>query len=407
LEEREAAVWDHYISPAGLLDLIWSTAPYLKRQLPAPDSKAEPIALARGPHGFLAILSAVARDPERKELLWYFALCLASHHATVATYVPSDVDSKIRGLLWRETKDPGALHGMAALSLRMHDWTLDGYSTRTVDCGQWGIVSGHDGEWLSVLAGAHGRFLALEDAEYAALTGEAIHAELVREACAFADLCSVPGREIDTMRLAMSITHNLGDLNQGMSFWTGPVQRSGSALRWQRLAQENVASYGGIFQYPAALYKEMLAAEGHRHYPLRAVKALRRSPELLLPLGPFLDDYGAMLATSPHLAANERSEVLEALVRGCKKVPNQLGYYRAIAGFQQAGSGIFDDAVRRMNSSAQKLLKEPDLRQKIAISKRSFESAYSKRVEKMRSQHGAALRASAAALRETGQFGLR
>jgi len=342
---------------------------------------------ATAPDGFLHILGAVREDPELRDegaLLRYFALCLAAHHSTVATYVPTDVDSKIRGLLWRETKDRDTLRAMFRLGLAMHGWTLNGYSLRTIDCGAQGIVSGHDGEWLSVMAGALGRFLALGDEEYSALAHAAIHAELVREARAFVDVCLAPGRELDTMRVAMSVIHNLGDLNQGISFWTGPSRHSASALQFERLAQENVTGYRGIFQFPGDLYKEMLASEGHRHYPLRAVKPLRKAAELMLPLGPFLDDFGARLATTRWLDGTERAEALEALIRGCKKVPGQSGYYRAITGFREASSRAFDDAVSRMPSSSQRLLKEPDMQKKLAVPRRSFESTYCKRVEQMR-----------------------
>ena len=345
------------------------------------------MALASEQNGFLHILGAVRADPEQRDesaLFRYFALCLAAHHSTVASYVPTDVDSKIRGLLWRETKDLTTLHAMFRLALAMHEWTLEGYSLRTIDCGVHGIVSGHDGEWLSVMAGALGRFLALGDAEYAELAHAAIHAELVREARAFVDVCLAPGRELDTMRVAMSVIHNLGDLNQGISFWSGPSRHSASAAQFERLAQENVAGYNGIFQFPGDLYKEMLASEGHRHYPLRAVKPLRTAAELMLPLGPFLDDYGARLATTRLLDGGEKAETLEALIRGCKKVPGQSGYYRAIAGFREASSRAFDDAVSRMPSSSQRLLKEPEMQKKLAVPRRSFESTYCKRVELMR-----------------------
>lgn len=398
MEETQPVVWDHYISPTGLLDLIWNTAPYLKERLPAPQPSADLEALAAPSDGFLHILSAVQANPALRHetpeaaLLWYFALCLASHHSTVATYVPTDVDTKIRGLLWRETKDLETLRAMHRLGVSMHGWTLDGYSLRTIRCGEHGIVSGHDGEWLSVMAGAHGRFLAMGDEEYAALSRQAIHDELLREARAFVEVCLTPGREIDTMRVAMSVIHNLGDLNQGISFWSGPAKKSESALQFERLAQENVSGYGGVFQWPGDLYKELLASEGHRHYPLRAVKPLRRAAELMLPLGPFLDEYGAALATTKHMDGAEKAEALEAMVRGCKKVPNQMGYYRAIAGFREASTRVFDDSVARMPSSSQKLLKEPDMRQKIAVPRRSFESTFCKRVEQMRKQHGAAMR---------------
>ncbi|MFN0105851.1 MAG: hypothetical protein ACKV2U_27660 [Bryobacteraceae bacterium] len=387
MEETQPVVWDRYISPTGLLDLIWNTAPFLRERLPAARPQATAAELAEPVDGFLHILSAVSANPEARRddsLLWYFALCLASHHGTVATYVPTDVDSKIRGLLWRETKDKETLRAMFRLGLAMHRWTLDGCSLRIVDCGPHGIVSGHDGEWLSVMAGALGRFQALGDDEYAAASHAAIHAELIREAHAFADVCLTPGRELDTMRMAMSVTHNLGDLNQGISFWSGPSRKSEGALQFER--------FGGIFHWPGDLYKELLASEGHRHYPLRAIKPLRRAAELMLPLGPFLDDYGARLATTSKLDAAEKAEALEAIVRGCKKVPNQMGYYRAIAGFRDASTRVFDDSVARMATSSQRLLKEPEMRQKIAVARRSFESAYCKRVEQMRKQHGTAMR---------------
>ncbi len=79
-----------------------------------------------------------------------------------------------------------------------------------------------------------------------------------------------------------------------------------------------------------------LSAEGHRHYPLRPVKALRRSPATLLPLCPFLDDWGAVVAK-----LEENDEVLAALVTGCQKLKGQQGYYRAIAGMYAASSRRF------------------------------------------------------------------
>ena len=53
----------------------------------------------------------------------------------------------------------------------------------------------------------------------------------------------------------------------------------------------------GRFDLAVRMYQDTgLSAEGHRHYPLRPVKALRRSPATLLPLCPFLDDWGAVAA---------------------------------------------------------------------------------------------------------------
>lgn len=61
-------------------------------------------ALSEGKDGWLKILrcpSLLPNDsPSPEERIDYFALCLASHFATCATYVPTDVDSKIRGHCW-------------------------------------------------------------------------------------------------------------------------------------------------------------------------------------------------------------------------------------------------------------------------------------------------------------------
>jgi hypothetical protein len=117
-----------------------------------------------------------------------------------------------------------------------------------------------------------------------------------------------------------------------------------------------------------------LSAEGHRHYPLRAVKVLRRSPATLLPLCPFLDEWGGVVAQ-----LEESHEVLAGLVSGCHKVQGQQGYYRAISGMRTASSGAFDRAAARMPNAAQRLLRGAELRKIIDVPRVSFESMMRKR----------------------------
>jgi hypothetical protein len=104
------------------------------------------------------------------------------------------------------------------------------------------------------------------------------------------------------------------------------------------------------------------------------VKALRRSPATLLPLCPFLDDWGAIVAK-----LEEIDEVLAALVIGCQKLKGQQGYYRAIAGMQAASPGAFDRAVARMPSATQRLLRSAEMRKLIDVPRVSFESMMRKR----------------------------
>lgn len=378
--------WDDWIAPEAILELVRNTAPFLP-QLPV---EATPLwELGTGPQGFLRILAAASAALQREanfedDILNYLAVCLASHHATVATFVPTDVDTKIRGLIWRKVRAHELLRPMVDLALAMGNWSLEGISTRATTHGDSGPVSGHNGEWLSVICAAHGRCLKLGDDEYAEKTGAAIDAELLREATVFAKALKTTGLELDTLRLAASLTHNLGDVDQAISFWTTEEMTAQSRVRFHRLAHENTKPYGGQFQLAAALYRDAMSAEGHRHYPLRHVKALRRSADLLLPLGPFLDDWGGVLATHPCLQLAERAEVLDEMIRGCRKIAGQQGYFRAIAGFQATAGRTFEQCMVHLPSATRKELRDSTFQKQIAVPKVSFESMMKKKVVNLR-----------------------
>jgi len=368
----ELSPWHDWIAPHTIVELARNTAPFLFRQdIDTPQPFLQPLWNATEP----------------ADLAGYFSLCVAAHHATVATFVPTDVDTKIRGLIWRRTRDREELHAMCEYAFGWADWDLRPVSRRYLGNGNKlsDTVSGHNGEWLSVIAGAHGRLLVLDDREYSEKTAAAIDAELAREASVFLASFRTPGSEVETMKLAASLTHNLGDLDQGISFWEGKAALfAESKQRFGRLAHENRAPYSGIFQIAARLYRDSLASEGHRHYPLRPIKCLRQSVDLLLPQGPFFDEWGGVIGTSPLLTTPDRVEILDALVKGCKKVPNQSGYFRAIVGFAEAAPRAFSDAADRMPGSSKKELREASFQKQIAISRQSFESSMKKRVQALR-----------------------
>ena len=357
--------WAQWISPETLLSQVRSTAPFLEPRLPAADP-SRLIELGRSPDGFLRILANwenILRpnlNPE-EQLQDYFAFCLACHHATVATFVPTDVDTKIRGVVWRESRDPDVLRPMLRLALASRAWTEDGISIRAIRG-----VSGHQGEQWSAIAGGLGRLLELGDTVSAEEAQTAVEAEIDREQAIFDEVAAERDAELDLLRLSMTLAHNRGDLTQGMGFWkhtrlTAPVREHLSERGRFALAVR-------VYQYTG------LSAEGHRHYPLRAVKVLRRSPATLLPLCPFLDEWGGVIAQ-----LEESHEVLAALVGGCQKVQGQQGYYRAIAGMRTASSGDFERASARMPNTAQRLLRGAELRKLIDVPRVSFESMMRKR----------------------------
>jgi hypothetical protein len=311
----------------------------------------------------------------------YFALCLAAHFASVASYVPTDVDAKIRHALWFEDQPDEERARKCELALFLGDWDVRGVSARILDVAGIGPVSGHDGERLSVLCGAMLGLLHRGDAAGATRFEAAIDAELDREARAFASVEGEAGREIDLLRLAWILTHNAGDVMQ--AFAPERARRVGERekARFADLARERFDRYGGAFGRAAALYRGILAPEGHRNYPLRATKLLRAHPDLLLPLGPCLDDWGARLAKWPAWTLAQRAEVVAAIVEGCRKVPGQESYVRALAGFDAAHAGGLEsrELAAYLPGAARRGLADPELRRKVAVPRASFERSLAKR----------------------------
>lgn len=363
----------NYISPATIVEQVRNTAPFLNvariddgRRLI--ECREYLDILARG-----EALAEATLDPDAT-IEDYFALCLAAHHATVATFVPTDVDTKIRGLLWRDIRSPASLERMFRFARNAMTWSIEGISTRATALAGVGPVSGHNGEQLSVLAAALGSFLHVNAASLAEEAAAAIDAELQREATEFQHALHTRGCELDALRLASSLTHNAGDLDQGISFWPSSAAHREAKQSFGRLAHENTKPYNGAYQTAARVYKAAMSCEGHRHYPLRTVRALRHSRDLLLPLGPFFDDWGATIARHPSLTQDDRAETLAALLAGCRKIEGQRGYYRAIHGMSQALGGSMEALAKALPKTARDDWKNPETRKLVSVPRVSFES---------------------------------
>lgn len=361
------------IGPANLLGLIENTAPWL---------------LAAGPLSFpwVPVLESarhweVPGEPSEDDWLKYFQICLAAHHTTVASYVPTDVDSKIRGLLWRN-RAPETVERMVAAVFDWMTWDVDAVSARVVHTDQ-GPLSGLDGERLSVLTGALNAAYHVERPELADAVAARIHTELAREADAMRHLAQAKGRELDALRAAAILTHNVGDVDQGISFWT----KTGPTVPWRarfgRLAHENVKAYRGWFHRAAEAYKNSLSCEGHRNYPLRGVKGLRQSRELLLPMAPFLDDWGTLVARHGLLTDADRGEIVAALVSGCQKLGAQFGYYRALSGIANATSRGLEHYAPHLPAALRRALGDPEIRRHVGLQKISFESSMKKKAAQL------------------------
>ncbi len=352
--------------------------PPSSRPRPAQRSGPRPIPWRWGAvtDGYLGLLHA----SDDRGADGYFALCCAAHHASVASYVPTDVDSKVRGALWSDGVDAQARARRAAFALAARAWSVDPVSARHVAL-PGGTVSGHDGEWLAILIGAHGACGGGEE-ELAARLAEAVEAELAREAALFTRAERTAGAELATLCAAAVLTHNAGDCDQALGYASPDAAER---ARWARLAHEGPARHGGAFARAAAIYKATLASEGHRNYPLRAAKALRRDRALWLPIAPFLDEWGATVATHDALSTAERAQVAECLLDGCAAVPGQQGYYRALAGLVEAWPGGAAALERQLGAKARRALAAAPMRRQLAVSRASFEQSARKRLVQARS----------------------
>jgi hypothetical protein len=316
-----------------LVGQVRNTAPWLW-QLPAAGQ-------------LVAVFDAAVDEPEAEldgeTALRAFRLRLAAHYATVATFVPTDVDAQIRHHQWVAIADGEQFAAAYALLAEAVDRDAALVSRRVTEG-----VSGHDGEWLSVRAGALGRALALGLDGAVATLVEEIDAELEREDRVFRNALERGAPAMTTLKLATTIAHNLGDLSRVVEAWPRASMVRGLERRYARLGHADAAGSRASFVLAGRLNKQLAALENHRFLALRKPRALRRSRELLLPVGPWFDAWGEALAASPELDGQDRAEVVEALVDLHLRSPEQQGCLRALAGLHRATRGglrFYEDAL--------------------------------------------------------------
>jgi len=309
--------------------------------------------------------AAVVRDAEAIEAQWtvepgcvrYFELLLAAHFLTVGTFCPTDVDARIRHHAWSEIEDPEVLAAFVASVDAVAELDPRPVSARVLDVASEGPhghgLSGHDGEWFSVRAGALGRAYAIGAPAIAERVLAAIDEELVREAAAF-DAAVASGETRAILTTATVLAHNLGDLSRVVEAWPKNVAAADVRARLSRLGHlPDRALYGGAFFVAGAVNKSVMAVENHRFLALRKPRSLRQSRALLLPIGPFFEPWGHAVARA--LEEPDRAEVVEALLETHLRGEDQLGVLRALRGMAEAGVGPWDRVIERLPARLRKI----------------------------------------------------
>lgn len=361
------------IAPKLLLEQVKNTAPWafsLEPSLPA-------VAVLEKAH------AVEARWRLGEDVEGYFVCLLAAHFTTVATFVPTDVDVRIRQHVW------SSLSGKALASAvdrveEVSRWDVQPVSERTVVIdGE--RVAGHQGEWLSVMAGALGRALSLADVTVAARAREWIESELAREA-RLVKIARKEATDRDLLSLVTTVAHNVGDLSRVVDTWRPSIASSDTGLRYQRLGHhgtdEERARWGGAFVFAGDLNKERMAKENHRFLPLRTPRALRRCREFLLPFGPYFYDWGRMIGQSPHLEDVERAEILLALLRVNDRQTGELGCLRAIAGMNAVVPGGVDALAKLLTIDERASMLRPGVRPALRLAEKDFLKQFHKEVRR-------------------------
>jgi hypothetical protein len=343
-------------------------------------------ALEGGPGGAATTVAATTiRDAARVQKVWetepanldYLRLLLSAHYLTVGTFCPTDVDARIRHHVWLEIEDAERLtraidevDAIAALDPRF-------VSMRVLTDGELGgerakTLSGHDGEWFSVRAGALGRALAMGDAAKGAADHleAAIEAELAREAAMFESRASA-GDVVGTLSAATILAHNVGDLSRVVEAWPKRSHVEALRPRYARLGHEpDRTRFGGSFYVAGFINKSVMAIENHRFLALRSPRALRRARELLLPIGPFLYAWGTTVARA--LDEEERAEVLAALLETHLSGVEQHGVLRAVAGIAEASMGPWAKLVSHLPARLRKVATTGPVQTAIRTPERAF-----------------------------------
>lgn len=358
------------IPPRLLIAQVQNTAPFLFEPtfLPLPDE----------PHlRFLRLAARTLVDRETEletSALSYFHLCLAAHHGSVATFVPTDVDVHIREKLWRSAAGPERRAAMAELVLESRGWSNERVSGRIARTEAGERTSGHDGEWLSTAVPAYASLRTSRPA-LAQEVLATIFAELQREAAIFRAIRATGcGRAL--LCVTAVLAHNGGDLDRVIDAWALPDD---DPLR-KHAYKAGHRSIVGLEEFFVAghLYKEVMAAEGHRNFALRKPRCLRRSNDFLLPFSPFLYEWGKKLALHPALPATDLADVVAALVDGFPRVPGSIAYARALAGLEEHFPGGPTALEKELPARVARELRTGDLRRAISQPEPAFQAAWAR-----------------------------
>ncbi len=310
----------------------------------------------------------------------YFYLCMAAHWATAGTYVPTNVDNQIREGLWKHKEIDGHIEKMARITIDSWNWNYEEVTNRksyNPDKGQ--VLSTHEGTWLSVAIGAYNALIKYKKETLAREVAEVILEEISKEE-KLLNYLREKRDHINFLRSTALMAHNFGDLDRVIDQWQMPEDDS-FRKRIYKLGHQLNDSYSPILSYAGQVNKKFLSVENHRHMSLRQAKSLRRSYKFLVPVGPFMDEWGEMLGKSQDLNPSEKGEIVISLFEGFKRQDHAYGYARAYGGMMRELSHSTNSLEAHLPFDLMAEIKKSAFLKISEIPKEEFESDFKKKLE--------------------------
>lgn len=264
----------------------------------------------------------------------YFYLCMAAHWSTAGTFVPTNVDNQIREGLWKHGEIGAHIERMARITIDSWQWDYQDVTNRksyNTDNNQF--MSTHEGTWLSVAIGAYCALVKNKKTVLAQEMADVILAEIEKEEKLLISLREKRDH-INFLRSTALMAHNFGDLDRVIEQWMMPEDHA-FRKRIYKLGHELNENYSPILAYAGQINKKFLSVENHRHMSMRQPRCLRLSHKFLIPVGPFMDQWGETLGNSQDLTSADKGEIVAALFDGYSRQNQAMGYARAFGGMMR------------------------------------------------------------------------
>ncbi len=292
----------------------------------------------------------------------------------MATFVPTDVDARIRHHAFVELDEP-ALSVACELVDEAARWDVRLVSARVVAISRGIAVSGS--RCARARSGGRSRSARgrLVDRLREAIDEELAHEHAVLRELARGDELDLPPRgDDDRPQYGRSLARRGGVARRARASPNYVYDTRASVTR-RRPRSATCSTRAG------AMNKAEMADENHRFLALRKARGLRRSRDLLLPIGPFFDAWGETVATHPALEHEDRAEVVTALLAVHDHRATERGCLRALAAIDERTPGGLRSFADDLPARLRKLLSTGPIREALKTPRTTFEARLRKRAQ--------------------------